>query len=68
MKEIIIKVNGMVCGGCENRIQNAIKSIKGVKKVTANHQSGKVTILAKQEVDEVEINEKIEALGFEVII
>lgn len=68
MKEIIIKVNGMVCGGCENRVQNAIKSTKGVKKVVADHQFGTVTILAKEEINETEIKEKIENIGFEVII
>ena len=25
MKEIIINVKGMVCGGCENRIKNVLK-------------------------------------------
>ena len=27
MKEINIKVSGMVCGGCENRVRNAISTI-----------------------------------------
>ena len=25
MAEMILNVNGMVCGGCENRVQNAVK-------------------------------------------
>lgn len=68
MKEIIIKVNGMVCGGCENRIQNAVKTLKGVKKVVANHRDGLVTITTKETIDEKEIKEKIESIGFEVEI
>lgn len=68
MKEIIIKVNGMVCGGCENRIQNAVKTLKGVKKVVANHRDGLVTITTKETIDEEEIKEKIESIGFEVEI
>ncbi len=67
MKEIIIKVEGMVCEGCENRVQNAVKTIKGVKKVVANHKNGTVTMIAKDETDEKEITEKIESIGFEVI-
>lgn len=67
MKEIVIKVNGMVCGGCENRVQNALKAIKGIKKVISDHKSGTVTITSKEEINETEIKEKIEDIGFEVI-
>lgn len=67
MKEMILKVNGMVCEGCENRVQNAIKSVKGVKKVVASHVAGNVTVLAKENVTETQIKEKIENIGFEVV-
>ena len=46
MKELEIKVNGMVCGGCENRVKNAIKNIKGVENVTADHNTGKVIVIS----------------------
>lgn len=66
MKEIIIKVNGMVCGGCENRVQNALRAIQGVENVIANHTNGTVTITAANDVEENIIKERIEDLGFEV--
>lgn len=67
MKEINIKVNGMVCGGCENRVKNAISTIEGVESVTADHNTGKVVVSAKDEVKESEIKEKVEDIGFEVV-
>lgn len=67
MKEIIIKVDGMVCAGCENRVQNAVKSMKGIKKVVADHKSGTVTIMVKEEINEIEIKKKIEDIGFKVV-
>lgn len=67
MKETIINVNGMVCEGCENRVQNAIKAIKGVKKVMANHKNGTVTVTAKENVLEEQMKEKIKDIGFEVL-
>lgn len=67
MKEINIKVNGMVCGGCENRVKNAISTIEGVESVTADHNTGKVLVSAKDEVKESEIEEKVEDIGFEVV-
>ena len=67
MKETIIKVEGMVCNGCENRVQNALKDIKGVEKVIANHTEGTVTVTSSNEVERNILEEKIEDIGFEVM-
>lgn len=67
MKEITIKVNGMVCGGCENRVKNAVSNIEGVEEVTANHVSGVVTVKANENVSEEAIKNKIDDIGFEVV-
>ncbi len=67
MKEINLKVEGMVCGGCENRVQNAVSMIEGVEKVVANHTTGTVNITAEESVDENTIKEKINDIGFEVV-
>ncbi len=67
MKEIIIKVQGMVCNGCENRVQNALKNIDGVENVVADHITGTVTITSNNEISENVLEEKIEDLGFEVV-
>lgn len=67
MKETRMKVNGMVCEGCENRVKNALSSIHGVEKVEASYKNGEVTILAKEEILKSMMEEKIEDLGFEVV-
>ncbi len=67
MKKITIKVNGMVCGGCENRVKNAVSSIEGVEEVTANHELGVVTVKANENVSEEAIKNKIDDIGFEVV-
>lgn len=66
MKETIIKVEGMVCNGCENRVKNALKNIEGVENVIADHTTGTVTVTSKNEVEESIMKEKIEDIGFEV--
>lgn len=66
MKETIIKVEGMVCGGCENRVVNALKTIDGIENVVANHKTGIVTVNSNDEVSENAMKEKIEDIGFEV--
>ena len=65
MREIIIKVDGMMCGGCEKRIKNVLKSIEGVEEVVANHTEKIVKVVAN--VDEKILEEKIEDIGFRVI-
>lgn len=66
MKEIILNVEGMVCTGCEKRVENSLKEIKNVKEVTANHENNKVIIKMEEEADINEIKERIDELGFEV--
>ena len=67
MKKINLIVNGMVCGGCENRVKNAIKNIEGVENVTADHNTGKVIVISNNEVSEEIIKETLEDIGYEVV-
>ena len=66
MKETIINVEGMVCGGCENRVVNALNEIGGIEKVVANHENGTVLVTSNGDIDMSVVKEKIEDLGFEV--
>ncbi len=66
MKEIEIKITGMVCGGCENRVKNALSTIEGVSSVEANYKTGIVTIISKEEIDTSIIENIIDDLGFEI--
>ena len=65
MEKIILKVEGMMCEGCENRIQNSLENIEGIKNVVANHKEKTVTIFGKN-VDIDKVKEKIEDIGFYV--
>lgn len=66
MKEIILKVNGMMCSGCENRIKNALNEIDGIKEVEASHETSKVVIKCLDNVLEEKIKEAIIDLGYEI--
>lgn len=67
MKEINLKVEGMMCEGCENRIKNALSNIEGVESVEASHIEKTVKVVTNGEVDIEEIEDKIDDLGFEVV-
>lgn len=66
MKEVIVKVEGMMCGGCETRIQNALKTQKEVQNVHASHVEGTVVLQLNADLAEDIIRQKIENLGFQV--
>ena len=67
MKELELKVEGMVCSGCENRVKNAISIIDGVETVEANHETGIVKVVARNNIEQTIIEEKIKEIGFDVI-
>ena len=66
MKETILKVNGMECGGCENRIKNALSTIEGIESVDADYKTGIVKIKSNEEITKEQMEETIEDIGFEI--
>ncbi len=66
MNEINLKIEGMMCEGCENRVKNALKELSGVADVSADHTTGKVTVKTNSN-NISEIKEKIEELGYEIV-
>lgn len=67
MKEICLKIEGMMCSGCENRVKNALKNIEGVENVLADHTNKIVKITLQKNIEENILKERIEELGFEII-
>lgn len=66
MKEITMKVKGIECIGCENRIQNALQKLEEVEEVKADHQDSIVTLKTNEEMLP-KIKEIIEDLGFTIV-
>ena len=66
LKEIKLKINGMMCAGCENRVKSAVSLIEGVEKVEADHNTGIVTVASKEELDISKVKEKIIDIGYEI--
>lgn len=67
MKEIVLNIKGMMCEGCEKRVQNVLGNIDGVESVNANHNTGKVLIVLNKDVEKLLLEEAIDDLGYEVI-
>lgn len=61
-----IKIDGMKCSGCANRVNNALKEIKGIKKVNVNLEEKYADIVYKKDIDNETITNVIAELGFKV--
>ena len=48
MENLELKVQGMKCVGCENRIKKALTTLKEVKEVTASFKDNAVKITLKK--------------------
>ena len=66
MKELKIKINGMVCGGCENRVKTALSEISGVESVDADHNTGIVTIKSEKDLEIAQLNLKIKSYEMQI--
>lgn len=64
--KMTLKVNGMHCDGCENRVQKVLSDVVGVTKVVADHKTGEVELRVTAAANENEIKEKIAHLGYEL--
>ena len=63
----IIKIKGMMCNHCEQRVITAIFSLPYIKSAVANYKKGIVTISFEKEFSEKEIKEVIEKQGYKVL-
>lgn len=63
----VIDVKGMTCGHCVNSVTTELKKIAGVSEIEVDLATGKVTIQARNEIDEAAIAEAIDEAGYELV-
>lgn len=66
MKEVILKINGMMCGMCESHVNDVVRRTCNPKKVKSSHKSNTTIILCEDSVDIETVIKAIEALGYKV--
>lgn len=64
--EYKLKINGMKCEGCVNRINNVLSTVKGIESFNVSLENKTLTIKVKKEKTLDEVITKIKNLGFEV--
>lgn len=67
--KIEIRISGMSCTGCENRVENVLKNVENVKSVNANYNTGIVEIETNdiKDLDIDIIKETLEDLDYDIL-
>lgn len=62
-----IFIEGMSCGHCSKRVEEALKSVKGVKSVQVNLEAKNAVVVLKTDVENEILKSAVEDAGFEVV-
>ncbi len=67
MEQTILRVPSMHCGGCANRIEEAVRHLEGVRRVKADFMAHTVEVAFEPtQLDEAALRSVIEKTGYEV--
>lgn len=66
MNKITLHIKGMHCRSCEILIENELKNIFGVKKVSVNHKTGTANIFYRNKLDQKAIEDAINKAGYSI--
>ena len=65
MKEIKLKIEGMHCTGCSNRLEKVLNNTDGVEKAIVSFEEKQAIITYNEsQIDLTQIKEAIEGAGF----
>lgn len=68
MEQLQLKVSGMSCTGCEQRIERALGNLDGVVRSQASHPAGEVRVVFDENRTQPnEVRACIARAGYEVI-
>ena len=66
-KNVVIKVEGMMCPHCEAAVKAAVEAVEGVTEVVANHKDGTVRVTLDRELPKGTVEAVITAKGYKVL-
>lgn len=66
MIKLTIEVEGMKCGMCESHVNDVVRRVDGVKKVSSSHSKNQTVVVAEDNVNSESIVKAIQAQGYGV--
>ena len=65
MERETIAVSGMSCGGCEETVENTLRTLEDVRRAEADHEADTVEVVHEQGAGE-DVQTAIERAGYDV--
>lgn len=62
-----IKIEGMSCGHCVKRVENALKDLEGVVQVAVNLEENKAVVELSQDIPDAVLREAVDDAGYDVV-
>ena len=62
-----IFIEGMSCGHCSKRVEEALKNVKDVKSVKVNLETKNAVVALKNDIENELLKTAVEDIGFQVI-
>lgn len=66
MMKITLGVEGMKCGKCAARMEEAVRAVLQPEKVTASHEKKEVVLVSTEDVSDEKLQEVVTNAGFEL--
>ena len=67
MVKITMDIAGMACGMCEAHINEAVRNVFQVKKVTSSHTKKQTVIIAEQDIPEQDLKDVVAKAGYDAV-
>lgn len=65
--EAVIKIEGMMCNGCSERVRKALEALPEVENAVVSHEAGNAVVTAKDGTDLAVLKTAVLNQGFDVI-
>lgn len=66
MERKTIAVTGMSCNGCEQNVENALKTADGVTRAEADHEKDSVEVVVDEDTADDDLTAAIRDAGYDV--
>lgn len=67
MVKLTVEIEGMTCGMCEAHINEAVRNVFQVKKVTSSHTKKQTVIIAEEDIPEQGLKDVVAKAGYDAI-
>lgn len=62
-----LKIEGMMCGHCQMRVEKALGAVDGVSSVEVNLGDGSAVVSLEQDVPDEVLKQAVEEAGYKVV-